>query len=843
MRILIDLQGAQTSSRFRGIGRYSLGITKGILRNSQGHEILLLLNGFHPDQIESIRSELCGLISLDRLLVWEGVGPTGFADPDNRWRQQASELIRESFITQLQPDVVLITTLFEGYLDDFAASIGALDDSVPVAVIFYDLIPFLYPDHYLSDPVISKWYAERLETLKKADFLLSISKASMSEAIDHLGVQENQIVNISSAISEDMAVHDSAGDSLLLKRLGIRKPFLMYTSATDARKNHLRLIEAYAKLDPSIRKGHQLVFAGGMPVDHRLHFQAHAKKQGLSGKELIFTGELTDDELKALYCQCVAFVFPSWHEGFGLPILEAMQFNKAVIASNQSSIPEILEHDEALFDPFDVDSISGKIHLVLTDSQFRESLERNSRERKNIFSWDRSAKTAIDALENWISANGAVGDRSSLKGSGHQNTDKLIERVAQLKLPHIELDLLRASEAICQNSRSPDQRQLLVDISVLVEHDARTGIQRVVRNILREWLLKPPLGFVIEPIYTSTDKPYRYARQFIARFFDKPHDQSVIDDVVEFTPGDIYLGLDLLYSSLAVNHRHFYQKMRNHGVKVQFVVYDLLPILLPQHVVEGAAEGHSQWLELAVQSDGVVCISQAVASELAQWLSDHAIKTPKFFCINWFHLGGDQEKGATQQTPISTLDRASLKRVFDKQSFLCVGTLEPRKGHTQVLAAFELLWAQGCDINLVVVGKQGWKMDDLAKRLEHHPENGRHLFWFKGIGDSVLEEIYRHSSCLIAASEGEGFGLPLIEAAHHGVPIIARNLPVFHEVAGEFAFYFDGLAPNDLAKAVQDWIALADKGNIPASKGMPFLTWSQSANQLLVALGIDVAAT
>lgn len=107
-------------------------------------------------------------------------------------------------------------------------------------------------------------------------------------------------------------------------------------------------------------------------------------------------------------------------------------------------------------------------------------------------------------------------------------------------------------------------------------------------------------------------------------------------------------------------------------------------------------------------------------------------------------------------------------------SFLMVGTIEPRKGHAQTIAAFDELWSRGFDINLVIVGKQGWMVETLSERLRTHPEFGQRLFWLEGISDEYLEKLYVASACLIAASEGEGFGLPLIEAAQHKLPIIAR---------------------------------------------------------------------
>ena len=132
-------------------------------------------------------------------------------------------------------------------------------------------------------------------------------------------------------------------------------------------------------------------------------------------------------------------------------------------------------------------------------------------------------------------------------------------------------------------------------------------------------------------------------------------------------------------------------------------------------------------------------------------------------------------------------------------------------------------------------------MEALVERLRTHPELGKRLFWLEGISDEYLDKIYAASACLIAASAGEGFGLPLIEAARHKLPILARNIPVFREVAGTYASYFNGNKSDDLACAIHDWLALFVKDKHPKSANMPWLTWAQSAERLkAVLLGNDL---
>jgi glycosyltransferase involved in cell wall biosynthesis len=119
-----------------------------------------------------------------------------------------------------------------------------------------------------------------------------------------------------------------------------------------------------------------------------------------------------------------------------------------------------------------------------------------------------------------------------------------------------------------------------------------------------------------------------------------------------------------------------------------------------------------------------------------------------------------------------------------------------------------------------------------VQALESHPERGDRLLWIQGGSDDYLAELYDHCACLIAASLGEGFGLPLVEAAQHKLPIIARDLPVFREIAGDHAFYFKGDSAEALATRIGEWLALYEAGSHPTSDWVRWLTWRESAEEL-----------
>lgn len=449
MRLIIDMQSIQTGSRFRGIGRYAISFTRAILRNHCDNEVILVLNPFLKDSHRLLLDEFGELLTKSNIRTWEACAPVCESSAENTWRRNTAELIREAYLKSLKPDFILITSFFEGYGEDFAASIMKFDRSTPVGVIFYDLIPLIYKDIYLTDEKYANWYNKKVDQLKSAHLLLSISEASKNEAIQILGMSPAQIVNISSAVDDRFSPLVLSDDTrAIAEKFGLFKPFLLYTSASDWRKNHLRLIAAYSKLDHETRKRHQLAFVGVSRIEHRLQFEAYAKECGIRQGELVVVGHISDEEMNILYNSCKAFIFPSWHEGFGLPALEAMQCGRAVIGSNASSIPEVIGRSDALFDPFDEDSISSKIHEVLNNDAFRTELEQYGTRRARNFSWDVTAKLAMSALEYYINS---IHNSTEARECVKQTDDlaqSLIDEISCLPFSHNDRDLLETAMAI-----------------------------------------------------------------------------------------------------------------------------------------------------------------------------------------------------------------------------------------------------------------------------------------------------------------------------------------------------------------------------------------------------------
>ncbi|MCC6073460.1 glycosyltransferase [Massilia sp. GCM10020059] len=628
-------------------------------------------------------------------------------------------------------------------------------------------------------------------------------------------------------------IHADDARSAARARLGIgADEFIVCTFGMLGRtKKNEELLDAYLSSalvsDPRCR----LLFVG--ENDAGPYGEALAKKiaGSVASDRIRITGFVSANEYADYLAACdIAVQLRGATRGeTSAAVLDCLLYGAPTIVNAHGSTASI---SDALLlkipDEFARDELAGALALLHQDATLRKTY--STRALAHMREHHAPAKVGAqfaDAIEHFAAH------------SRHGHYRRLVDTLANMPGHEpTEAGLTQMAKAIAFNQPPTAPRQLLVDVSAVVQTDIKTGIQRVVRSILLALIADPPPGYRIEPVFShGGNRSYQYARQFTLAMVGETGEGALAleDAPIEVRPGDIFLGLDLFTTGTSQN-APLLQSMRDHGVQVYFVVYDLLPVLRPDVFPYGTEQYFGEFLRTVTRvSDGLLCISRAVADELIDWIARQPAKRPGPLNIGYFHLGADIDASAPS---FGLPDDAGqiLEAVRSRPSFLMVGTVEPRKGHAQALAAFELLWKQGSQINLVIVGKQGWMVDKLVERIAKSPESGRRLFWLPGASDEMLLKLYASSAALLAPSEGEGFGLPLIEAAQHNIPIIARSLPVFREVAGDHAWYFEGLAPHDLSDSVAKWLVLNAEGKAPQSTGMTWLTWSDSAGQVLNAV-------
>lgn len=472
-------------------------------------------------------------------------------------------------------------------------------------------------------------------------------------------------------------------------------------------------------------------------------------------------------------------------------------------------------------DDFSDAELAGALESIENDPARREFFCRNSKDYvRNVCSPAKIAEAYADAIE-----------KSAANGK-YSRVKRLAKHLACfMRQEEKGGDISSAAEAVSRNYSANNMRRILVDISELAKMDAGTGIQRVTRSITREMLTEPPGNYRVEPVYINGSDDFKYARKFTCSLMGLPK-EPFEDAKVEAFPGDIFLFLDLNPYMLP-SKREYLSVLKKSNVGMYFVVHDILSVSRPEFFSEGHYKIFLNWLDIVLEfGDGAVCVSKASADDLSEWIKKANPRRENNFYIGYSHNGADIKDGLPAEVELREIEEF-LAPITSAASFLMVGTVEPRKGHAQTLSAFEKLWKKGVGVNLVIVGKQGWNVDGVSERLRNHEENGRRLFWFENASDGMLSALYKKTSALLMASEAEGFGLPIVEAAQYGLPVIAREIPVFREIAGGHAVYFSGKSPDDIAGVIESWLSMKKSGNVPDSSKMPRFTWKQSAAMMM----------
>ena len=373
-RLFIDLQAAQSSdSGRRGLGRYAVELTSALLRNGAPIDSI----GLNP--------LLPRPLLPDDIVAW-GEPVDINAEAIDRARAGGPVAYHVMSPMQAPYDIDLVLP-------------RAIERSDALVAVAYDLIPFLFADPYLMRDNSVEHHVGRLRHVKTADLLLAISERTRLDFIEHLGVDPDRIVNIGTGVSTFFTPPEPGEDPFTeVKRAvpAIDRPFVMSVPAFEWRKNADNLIRAFARTGTA-RQHMQLVIACDVPPHGEHVWRALIRDVGLDEDDVVITGFVTDDTLRALYRATRLFVFPSRYEGFGLPVAEAARCGSPCITSDRGSLNEVLDLPASTFDPEDVDEMAALIDRASTDEDLRAELIAASARSVAVHSWDRTALRAIDA--------------------------------------------------------------------------------------------------------------------------------------------------------------------------------------------------------------------------------------------------------------------------------------------------------------------------------------------------------------------------------------------------------------------------------------------------------------
>ncbi len=630
-------------------------------------------------------------------------------------------------------------------MDNTVTSVGWLNSGAVVGAILYDLIPLLDPERYIGWEPARRWYHDKLDSLRRCDLLLCISDSAAREATDALGIAEERVVAISTAADEKFvdAVVTTAEIEACRRRFGIQRRYLMHSGNVEARKNFDGLIRAYAALPLALRRKFQLVLVGKVSGEGQQHLEAEAVSAGLASGELVLTGHVTDEDLLALYAGCHLFVFPSLHEGFGLPALEAMHQGVPTIGSNTSSVPEVIGRADACFDPTSKAAMTALLHRCLTDDSFYAELKSHSRVQASRFNWDSIARHTWQTYE-----------------------DALLTRPVSPGRPTAARDnwsVLMASQLVAPPQAPPPDDAEMAELAQCMAFNEL--------EVTRSKAQASPGQGLLWRIEGPFDSSYSLAlvnREAARALVSLGH--SVVLHSTE-GPGDFPANPAFLEANADLKTMYLREAVEpavNVDIQARNLypprVYDMVGRLSMLHQYAWEESGFPlEWVKSFNEHlSGITCTSVHVQKVL----QDNGVTVPT----------------AVVGNGVDHWDRVIATRGMRFPGkglrLLHVSSCFPRKGADVMLAAYGDAFTQGDDVSLVIKTFAN-PHNDIAQQIEVlRKSNPRypdvHLIE-DDLSDSDLKALVEHCHVLVAPSRAEGFGLPLAEALLSGLPVITTR--------------------------------------------------------------------
>lgn len=388
MHLLVDGQALQTSSsRNRGIGRYAANL-------------LRTLSDVRPNwRIEVVQSSALMPIAADCL---NGLPVLSFQPPlplhfDHH---EINERYYADWLTARGADSVLVLSHCENWEAVVPSFCGRRPRLFGIA---YDLIPLLFPQHYLGDIDTPHWFALRFRQLLGCDALLAISQSTADDVRSMGGSDAPQVENIGGAVDPLFAPLSpselATRAAEIRKRFDLRREFFLYVGAPDYRKNLLGAIHAFAALPAQCRATLDLAVVCRMKADERRSVEAAARRAGIASA-LRVIGSAGDEDLRALYQMCRLFFLPSLYEGLGLPVLEALHCGAPVVVSDRSALPEYAGPHSWLCDPTSPQAMAQVLQQALAVPR-----DLHCRERRlfaQTFTWQKTAERACVVMERIV---------------------------------------------------------------------------------------------------------------------------------------------------------------------------------------------------------------------------------------------------------------------------------------------------------------------------------------------------------------------------------------------------------------------------------------------------------
>jgi len=288
-----------------------------------------------------------------------------------------------------------LNVLFPRKLDVFHGLDARLPGYARVkkVVTLHDVFSLISSD--FSDEAFIRKKTERYRGLaRSADRVITVSRSTRADVMERLGIPAERIDVIPHGVDPRFRPATAEDAAAVAARHGIDGPYLFFVGSISARKNLVRMLEAFARLPAALRRGTTFVMAGKVTYGGEEALAAVARL-GLTDS-VRHLGFVPHNDLPALYSGAAVFMFATLYEGFGLPILEAMACGTPVVASNLSAHPEVAGDAALLVDPADVDAIAAATARLLEDESLGKSCIETGIAQAGRFTWEAAARRTLE---------------------------------------------------------------------------------------------------------------------------------------------------------------------------------------------------------------------------------------------------------------------------------------------------------------------------------------------------------------------------------------------------------------------------------------------------------------
>ncbi len=378
MGLRIGIDGRTIQDHFPGIGRYTYHLVDALAPLASDDAIILLCNSRLPNS----RYPLADLARHPNMRLVEVPVPT-FSLAE-QWRLPG-------IVRALRLDLLHSPYYIKPYRLP-----------CPSVLTLYDIISHIYPQTLPSLRARFLFEAATRLALASARLILTLSQDAARALTRHYRVPPHKIVVTPGAVDRRFSPAPPEAVAALRARYGLPPRYVLYLGINKPHKNLVRLVEAWHRLRLEGEEAAVLVLAGREDPRYTEHRRRTAEL-GL-GDKVRFLGDVPERDLPALYSGASVFVFPSWAEGFGLPVLEAMACGAPVVCSHASSLPEVAGDAALLVNPDDVDALAAGIRRVLSDEGLRREMRAKGLAQAARFTWEGTARATLAAYRRLVGA-------------------------------------------------------------------------------------------------------------------------------------------------------------------------------------------------------------------------------------------------------------------------------------------------------------------------------------------------------------------------------------------------------------------------------------------------------